>query len=241
MELIAYPFLLIAFVVIFCAEVVAPASNNRCDRRWLVWAGGLNLAQVGVSLGVGYLFREKIASGALVALPEALPAPLVGLLGFVLTSFLFYWWHRALHASDFLWRTVHQLHHSPQRLESLSAFYAHPIDSAAATAIGCLCSYVVFGASAGAAAWCVLYTGLFNLYIHSDTRSPRWLGYLVQRPEMHRVHHQRGHHAQNYGIPLWDLLFGTWANPPVRVEQCGFEPAKEARVFDMLRGRDVKG
>ena len=58
---------------------------------------------------------------------------------------------------------------------------------------------------------------------------------------MHRVHHQRGHHAQNYGIPLWDLLFGTWANPPVRVEQCGFEPAKEARVFDMLRGRDVKG
>lgn len=241
MELVAYPILLLAFVLIFSAEVVAPASDNQCNRRWLIVAGGLNLVQMMVSLGVGYVFRDKIAAQAWWPLPESVPAPVVGLAAFFLTSFLFYFWHRALHANDFLWRTVHQLHHSPQRLESLSAFYAHPLDSAAATALGCLCSYVVFGASASAAAWCVLYTGAFNLYVHSDTRSPRWLGYLVQRPEMHRVHHQRGHHAQNYGLPIWDLLFGTWANPRERIELCGFEADKEARVFDMLRGRDVKG
>ncbi|MES2889153.1 MAG: sterol desaturase family protein [Pseudomonadota bacterium] len=241
MELIAYPLLLMAFVVIFCAEVIAPASDNQCNRRWLILAGALNLTQMVVSLAVGYVFREKIARQALLPLPEAFPAPLVGLLAFLVTSFIFYWWHRALHANNFLWRTVHQLHHSPQRLESLSAFYAHPIDSAVATAIGCLSSYVVFGASAAAAAWCVLFTGLFNLYVHSDTRSPRWVGLWVQRPEMHRVHHQRGLHAHNYGIPLWDLLFRTWSNPHERVALCGFETDKEARVFDMLRGRDVKG
>jgi sterol desaturase/sphingolipid hydroxylase (fatty acid hydroxylase superfamily) len=239
MELVAYPILLLAFVVIFCAEVVAPASGNRCDRRWLVLAGVINLLQMGVSLGVGWVFREKIASHAWWPLPPEVPAPLVGLLSFGVTSFVFYWWHRALHANDFLWRTVHQLHHSPQRLESLSAFYAHPVDSAVATVIGCLSSYVLFGASPAAAAWCVAYTGLFNLYIHSDTRSPRWLGYLVQRPEMHRVHHQRGHHAHNYGIPVWDLLFRTWSNPVERVVDCGFDADKEARVFDMLSGRDV--
>ena len=26
-------------------------------------------------------------------------------------------------------------------------------------------------------------------------------------------HHQHGHHAQNYGLPLWDMLFGTLDQP----------------------------
>lgn len=144
-----------------------------------------------------------------------------------------------MHASPLLWRMVHQLHHSPRRIETLTAFYAHPLDSALASIITCSVSYLLFGYDAHATAWALLYVSLFNFYIHSDTPSPRWLGYLVQRPEMHRVHHQLDHHAQNYGLPLWDLLFGTWVNPTDPIRDCGFSPDCAQRVYDMLRGLDV--
>jgi sterol desaturase/sphingolipid hydroxylase (fatty acid hydroxylase superfamily) len=81
----------------------------------------------------------------------------------------------------------------------------------------------------------LLFAGLNNLYIHVDLSTPRWTGPILQRPEMHRVHHKRGHHAQNYGLPIWDLLFGTYANPKERVQECGFVPEKESQIAAMLR------
>jgi sterol desaturase/sphingolipid hydroxylase (fatty acid hydroxylase superfamily) len=56
---------------------------------------------------------------------------------------------------------------------------------------------------------------------------------------MHRVHHAYGHHAQNYGLPVWDMLFGTWHNPTVQVERCGFDDEKSDNICAMLRGVDV--
>jgi sterol desaturase/sphingolipid hydroxylase (fatty acid hydroxylase superfamily) len=241
MDLFAYPVLLLVFAALFTREVIAPASKNECDRRWLIMATALGVMTVVCTVGVGVVFGAGIARRALLPLPVDWPAPLVGLLSFFTTSFIFYWWHRATHASDFLWRHVHQLHHSPARIEALTAFYAHPLDTVAATVIGCFSSYVVYGASGAAAAWALLFIGVFDLYLHADRHSPRWLGWFIQRPEMHRVHHRHGHHAQNYGLPVWDLLFGTWANPaPTEtVTRCGFDDDKSRQVHAMLRGRDV--
>lgn len=98
---------------------------------------------------------------------------------------------------------------------------------------------LIFGANAHAAAWGLLFAGLNNLYIHVDLHSPHWLGYILQRPEMHRVHHKRDFHAQNYGLPIWDLMFGTFENPKSRVLECGFEPDQEARIKEMLLMKDV--
>jgi sterol desaturase/sphingolipid hydroxylase (fatty acid hydroxylase superfamily) len=97
----------------------------------------------------------------------------------------------------------------------------------------------VLGATPLAAGIALLLTGAFDLFLHSDLRTPRWLGYIVQRPEMHTVHHAYAHHAQNYGLPLWDLLFGTWANPAERRLELGFDADKSARITDMLLFRDV--
>ena len=90
-----------------------------------------------------------------------------------------------------------------------------------------------------AAAWSLLLTGLFDMFLHGDMRTPHWVGWLIQRPEMHRVHHAHGHHAQNYGLPIWDALFGTYLNPRGWVDRCGFDDDKSARIQDMLLGRDV--
>lgn len=226
------------FVVLFTREVIAPASQAACDRRWMRIATGVNIGQTVAAVSVGLLFESTIRDAALLPMP-AMPSPLAGFLVFFVASFFAYWWHRLAHANGLLWRTIHQLHHSPSRVETLTAFYAHPLDSAIASAITCSVAYLMFGFDAYATAWSLLYVAVFNFYIHSDTRSPRWVGYIVQRPEMHRVHHKLEHHADNYGLPLWDLLFGTWRDPDEYVRECGFEGDRGNRIHDMLLGRDV--
>lgn len=238
-DLWVYAALLLVFVGLFTREVIAPASRNSCDRRWLIMSASIGVVTVAVTLALGWVFAHVIRTHALWPVPSDWPAAVVGGLSFLLTSFVFYWWHRFIHASDRLWRWTHQLHHSALRIESLTAFYAHPLDTAAAVLIGCLSSYVILGASAMAAAWALLLTGLFELFLHADLRTPRWLGWFVQRPEMHRVHHAHGHHAQNYGLPIWDALFGTLHNPRDWPAQCGFDEDKSAQVHAMLMGRDV--
>ena len=238
-EFYAYPFLALLFVGIFCREVIAPASRNACDRRWLLLSTGLGALTVLVSLGVGFYFSTTIKSDAFFVAETYLPKIVVGLLSFFVTSFIFYWWHRATHRFDLLWRVFHQLHHSAQRVESLTAFYAHPLDSAAAVLISSFSSYIILGASPFAAFVALVLTGAFDLFLHSDVKTPRWLGCLIQRPEMHTVHHQLNHHAQNYGLPIWDYLFGTWVNPRERVAELGFDHEKSHQITDMLLFLDV--
>lgn len=239
MELYAFPVLALLFVGIFTREVVAPASKNHCDRRWLILASCLGLITILLTLAVGIVFSDAIRKHSWVNAGEHLPDSLVGGISFLLTSFFFYWWHRATHRWDALWRYFHQLHHSARRVEVLTALFAHPLDTAAAVLISALFSYVILGATPTAAAWALFFTGAFEIFLHSDIRTPQWLGYLIQRPEMHTIHHAYGHHAQNYGLPIWDLLFGTWCNPRERAQQLGFDLEKSERVTDMLLCRDV--
>ena len=239
MEFLVYPVIALLFVGIFTREVIAPASRNPCDRRWMILATVVGALGIASAIVAGLLLEHQLRAHALFPGIGALPAPIVGLVSFLLTSFVFYWWHRAIHASDLLWRVFHQLHHSPRRIEVFTAFFAHPLDTAAAVSLSALSSYLVLGASPLAAALGLFYTALVDLFIHADIRTPRWIGYLVQRPEMHTVHHRREHHRQNYGLPLWDMLFGTWSNPTTRESDCGFDEARSGRVYDMLMLRDV--
>lgn len=239
MEFVVFPILGIFFVLIFVREVIAPASRNHCDRRWLLLASGMAVATVVATLVGGYLLAEPIRRYALWQAHDFLPAWLVGLLSFLLTSFIFYWWHRAIHQFDLLWRYFHQLHHSARRIEVLTAFFAHPHDTLAAILLSSFSSYLVLGANPIAAGVALFLTGLVDLFSHCDLATSRWLGYFIQRPEMHTVHHAYQHHADNYGLPLWDLLFGTWKNPAERSAELGFDPDKSARISDMLLCQDV--
>ena len=80
------------------------------------------------------------------------------------------------------------------------------------------------------------------VFQHANLRTPRWLGWFVQRPESHRIHHARGVHARNYAdLPLWDWVFGTLDNPRdmPRSPAQGFYDGASARLLDMLLFRDV--
>ena len=163
-----------------------------------------------------------------------------GLLTYLSASFFFYWWHRARHECGPLWRIFHQLHHSAGRLETLTAFYKHPLEVAANSLASSLLVYLVFGLDLSGAAVYTSITVVAQLMVHLNTKTPQMLGYFFQRPEMHRIHHRPGSEHLNYAdIPLWDILFGTFHNTAEFDGNCGFSPQREARLGDMLMFCDV--
>lgn len=162
---------------------------------------------------------------------------IVGLLAVQLGSYL---WHRALHGNDFLWRWFHQVHHSAERVDLPGAFYFSPLDIAGFTLAGSLSLVLVVGVSGPAAAIAGTISLALATFNHANVRTPRWLGYIIQRPENHAVHHERGVHAYNYGdIALWDQVFGTWKNPARWDGEGGFFDGSSNRLGAMLLGRDV--
>ena len=100
--------------------------------------------------------------------------------------------------------------------------------------------YTLLGLSLEAAAIYTFFTAIGEFFYHTNVKTPRWIGYIFQRPEMHRIHHQTGRHKNNYGdIVWWDMLFGTYENPKEWKHSCGFTPEREERLADMLVYKDV--
>jgi sterol desaturase/sphingolipid hydroxylase (fatty acid hydroxylase superfamily) len=160
--------------------------------------------------------------------------------GYLAITFVYYWWHRWRHEVPFLWRWFHQVHHSPRRIEVITSFYKHPFELVANSLLSGAILYFGVGLGPEAATVVILVTGLAELFYHWNVKTPRWLGYLFQRPESHCVHHETEVHTFNYAdLPVWDMLFGTFRNPRPREISCGFEGDAERRLPDLLLGKDV--
>ncbi len=161
------------------------------------------------------------------------------LVAFVATDSLSYWVHRLMHNVHFIWRWSHQVHHSAERLDIAGAAYFHPSDITINVALTTLTA-AALGVSPDAAALGGFLGFFYAMFQHLNIKTPRWLGYVIQRPEAHSVHHGRGVHAYNYGnLPLMDLLMGTFRNPADFMSETGFWDGASARVGAMLIGRDV--
>ncbi|MFC4874841.1 sterol desaturase family protein [Negadavirga shengliensis] len=151
-----------------------------------------------------------------------------------------YFWHRSMHRSRVLWKVFHQMHHSAERLDSFGAFFFSPLDMVGFTALGSLMLVLVAGFTPQAATLIMLVNTFFSMFQHSNIRTPVWLGYLVQRPEAHALHHARGIHAYNYSdISIYDMLFRTWKNPSDFEHENGFYPGASSRILDMILFKDV--
>lgn len=157
----------------------------------------------------------------------------------ILTTFFTYWTHRIQHRFDHLWRLGHQLHHSVMRVDIASAMIFHPIDVAVQATATTLAAWLL-GVSVEAAALAGTIGFAISLYQHLNMATPRWVGLLIQRPEAHCLHHERGVHARNYGdMPVWDMLFGTYANPATADVPVGFGKDRSRRIGAMILCVDV--
>lgn len=151
-----------------------------------------------------------------------------------------YAWHRLMHRNNLLWRVFHQMHHSAERLDTYGAFFFSPMDMVGFTVIGTLTISIMVGIPATSITIFLLLTNFFNVFQHANIKTPRWLGYFIQRPESHSVHHERGIHAYNYAdLPVFDIIFGTFKNPRQYAGEAGFYPGASSKIIAMLRFKDV--
>jgi sterol desaturase/sphingolipid hydroxylase (fatty acid hydroxylase superfamily) len=141
----------------------------------------------------------------------ARPLWLVAFASVVLGDMLVYWFHRACHASDFLWR-FHAVHHSSERLDWLAAHREHPLDGIATQLCQNLPAFLL-GFPVEVLAAFIAFRGMWAIFIHSNVRLPlgplRW---IFGAPELHRWHHASvGRTVHNFAnvAPWLDVVFGT--------------------------------
>jgi sterol desaturase/sphingolipid hydroxylase (fatty acid hydroxylase superfamily) len=171
--------------------------------------------------------------------PAALAAATLG------WDFIYYWNHRFMHESRYMW-AIHVVHHSSERY-NLSTALRQPV----ADAVGTFVPYsllALVGVHPDLIAQARGINLLYQYWIHTDTI--RRLGPFEQcfnTPSHHRVHHgaNKQYIDRNHGSILitWDRMFGTFekeAEPVVYGLTKNLDTFNPARVaghehFEMLR------
>jgi sterol desaturase/sphingolipid hydroxylase (fatty acid hydroxylase superfamily) len=128
-------------------------------------------------------------------------------------DFIYYWNHRFMHESRYMWAD-HVVHHSSEHY-NLSTALRQPVADALGTFVpyGALC---LFGVSPDLITTARGVNLLYQFWIHTET-----IGRLgapegvLNSPSHHRVHHgsNPGYLDRNHGsiLIVWDRLFGTFA------------------------------
>ncbi len=228
-------------ILLVAIERIWPNKNYDWDGSWTIRAVLLAGAGISLTLVLGNIIEANLNDlnsyfpllFRVNWLTTHFNECIQGVVGYFCATFFVYWWHRLRHHSDTVWRLFHQIHHSTYRLQTLTAFYAHPSDFLSNALIVNVVAFVLLGYNLDAALWTTFWVGVFELWEHTNIRTPQFIGYFVVRPEMHRVHHEKNKHAKNYGIPLWDIIFRTYENS-MRVVECGFENESEKKIWSML-------
>jgi sterol desaturase/sphingolipid hydroxylase (fatty acid hydroxylase superfamily) len=173
---------------------------------------------------------------------DGTPLGVVGgaVVGFVLLEGFIYAYHRTAHASPLLWRLAHQLHHSPARVDIPGSVVFHPVEMLITTAIQIFATVIVLGLDPLAAAIIGYVVAFYSMFQHWNVKTPQWLGYVIQRPESHWIHHRLGLHYYNFAdLPLWDIVFGTFRNPKRSLAPVGFDRGIDKKLGAMLAFADV--
>ncbi len=228
--------LLVAFIAL---DTLMPARKFPSPNLWKLKGIISALAYIALATYSPYLWASWL-QGPLLFDAIGLPLWAECLLGYAAIQLVAYWWHRAMHKSDTLWRVFHQMHHSVERMDAWGSLYHHPLDVIGFTFMGSFALTMIVGISADAGAIVGIFGAGVVFFTHCNIKTPRWIGWLIERPEGHGVHHERGRHASNYAeLVLWDQLFRTWKNPKEWNGEAGFYDGASDRVFDMLTFQDV--
>jgi sterol desaturase/sphingolipid hydroxylase (fatty acid hydroxylase superfamily) len=201
------------------ADVVARRAPGARARRIASVGGVATVAMGGLAVATTWasrttpqrLWRHRLLPG-LGTGPVALALAIVG------WDFIYYWNHRFMHESRYMW-AVHVVHHSSEHY-NLSTALRQPVADALGTSVpyGALC---LAGISPELVATARGVNLLYQFWIHTET-----IGRLgppeavLNTPSHHRVHH--GSNSQyldrNHGsiLIVWDRLFGTFE----REDQC---------------------
>ena len=220
-------------------ERILPGRVLPNSAGWYVRSILINLIQLAIALLFGTLWRHFVSDHSLFNLSQ-IESPLgQGLVGWFVGTFVFYWWHRLRHRKGF-WAVFHQVHHSASRIEILTSFYKHPIEILANSCLTAIILFPILGCTLMGAIWYNFFAATGEYFYHANVKTPKWLRYFIQTPELHSIHHQLDVHKYNFGdLPLWDRLFGTYRDTTEFTPRCGFPRENERKIWAMLKFRDV--
>jgi sterol desaturase/sphingolipid hydroxylase (fatty acid hydroxylase superfamily) len=228
----------VIYLVLYVTEKVWPARHFPQVRGWGA-IGGVFLVLmmtagvvVPLALPIDWIVEHRVFDASALGVPGGI------LVGFLVFELVVYAYHRACHEVSLLWRVSHQMHHAPQRLDTPGAVVFHPFELLMNNVLFIGVTLFLLGLDPLAVAGIGFLLGFCALFQHWNVRTPVWVGYLIQRPEAHCLHHELNVHAYNYAdLPLWDMLFGTFRNPREFSGQVGF--ASRASFAQLLVGVDV--
>ncbi|HTJ47604.1 MAG TPA: sterol desaturase family protein [Kofleriaceae bacterium] len=229
----------VIFVAMLVVERVAPARDQPKPRRWLFKGIVFFVVTAGVATIPSVLLAPVFQPYAPLHLSE-LNVFLAGTIAFLVGDLMGYGIHRLQHNWGWAWRWTHQMHHSAERIDVAGSAFTHPFEPLFYAVVVTITS-ALLGLSPEAAAFAGVLNAITATFAHANIRTPRWVGYVIQRPEAHSIHHTRGVHAYNYGaVVWWDVAFGTYRNPKdFDAGPSGFWNGASTKLWTMLAGRDV--
>jgi sterol desaturase/sphingolipid hydroxylase (fatty acid hydroxylase superfamily) len=216
--------------------ILPPAGPRKSPERWFIhlqisifWfflfpivsaATMMALHYAAGLLGLKLGFIElKLSDGASWAM-LIVYAWLVAITG----DFFYYWYHRLMHKSPFLWQ-LHKLHHMDPELDATTWQRTNWPDTIVSAILIIAPFAIVFkfdelnewelGLAGGvmiATVKFILMSGHINVRVQAGRGSMFWC-----TPQVHRIHHSYlpQHHDRNFAFvfPMWDVLFGTYYQP----------------------------
>ena len=231
--------LLVSYGVFVALDFLKPGRSYPQMRSWRLKGFGFFVLNVGLFTTLPFVWDEWLGAHRLID-ATGLGTGVGALLALLAAQLLSYTWHRTMHNTNLLWRFFHQMHHSAERVDIFGAMYFSPLDVLGFALVGSLGMVWLVGVTPEAA---VIANGIVTfaaLFQHANLRTPQWVGYFLQRPESHALHHARGVHANNYGdIAFWDIVFGTFKNPATVDAEAGFYDGASERVGALLLGKDL--
>lgn len=230
---------IVSTVTFMIVERMSPGRKLPEISGWYVRSILINFIQLGITLSLARLWYDIYGRESLFHLFTWGAPFFEGYVGWFVGTLAFYWWHRLRHTRGF-WQVFHQVHHSPSRIEVLTSFYKHPIEIITNSFLSAFILIPVLGCSMLGTFWYNFFAATGEYFYHANFRSPAWLRYLIQTPELHSIHHQLNVHNYNFSdLPIWDRLFGTYRDTLEFVPRCGFPGRNEERLEDMLIFKDV--
>ncbi|KAL0484598.1 4,4-dimethylsterol C-4alpha-methyl-monooxygenase [Acrasis kona] len=191
---------------------INPKKSMPTEKYWKIFKGfmrGLLTHSVGSSVFAGLLFRWRGCS--IGPLPSILEVVVSIFCFMLIEDTLFYWIHRLLHWSEFLYKHVHIHHHEElQNTVSVGHQYFHAIELSLGAGLPFIAGPLLLKSH-----MVTFFIWTFVMMIESSIAH---CGYdfpflnFIQDARVHAYHHS--HYMDNYGsyFNLWDKLLGTNKN-----------------------------
>jgi sterol desaturase/sphingolipid hydroxylase (fatty acid hydroxylase superfamily) len=231
--------IIITTAIFLIWERIFPGRQLPHSSFWYLRSITINFIQLGITFLIGKLWITLADGWSIFSLSEVTNPVYQGFMGWFIGTFAFYWWHRLRHKKGW-WQIFHQVHHSASRIEVLTSFYKHPVEIFVGSMLTTFILFPILGCSLIGGFWYNFFASTGEYFYHANIKTPRWLRYFIQTPELHSVHHQFNVHNYNFSdLPIWDRLFGTYKDSVVFTKRCGFPKNNETKIWSMLRFKDV--